>query len=915
MNKQTSFNLPINLSKNEWHHNTLDQIIKDYGTSIESGLSKEDVNLRINKFGKNIITSQKKQNLFITFLLQFHQPLVYILILSGGVSAILGKLVDALVIFLVVLINAFIGFIQESKATKAISSLAQKLESETLVLRDGEKIKISSCLLVPGDIVMLSSGDKVPADLRIVSSKNLQVNESALTGESLPVEKQNNILEEDTLLADRTNMLYASSLVTYGQGTGIVVATGDKTEMGKIGRALATAESQETPLTKKIAKFSNLLLYIIIAFAVLTFIVGILHGQNIVDVFMAAVALSVAAIPEGLPAAVTITLAIGVNRMARRQAIIRKLPAVETLGSTTIICSDKTGTLTENQMTVKFIWVSGTKYQLTGTGYMPKGEAILNGNVTNLDHETFECLRAGLLCNDSKIIKEINNSNEYYHVQGDPTEGALITSAFKVGLDEKNEIANYQRIDSIPFESENQFMATLHIDKDRQKNIVYLKGSLSSLLPLCVNNFIKSNLNSNNNNSSIFNPEIIKSASNDMAKEGLRVLAFARGEYPLDKQSISVLDIQTGKFDFLGLQAMIDPPREEAKKAVRACRAAGIQVKMITGDQVLTASKIAEEIGLSDTTPISITGKELAKIKDEELPEIAEKTSVFARVTPEQKLKLVKALQQRNHIVAMTGDGVNDAPALKQADIGVAMGITGTEVSKEAADMVLTDDNFASIEAAVEEGRCVFDNLIKFISWTIPTNLGQGLVVLFAIIFNVSALPLLPVQILWINTTTAVFLGLTLAFENKSSKIMQRKPRRPETPILTKVLMFRIIIISIFLVTGSFGLYELELYYGASIEAARSTAVNVFIVVQTAYLLNCRSLTGSFFSLKFLSNKWLLSGIIIMFALQFAFIYLPIMNKLFHTAPVSLSSWGRVILLALLSFLFIEFEKWIRYRR
>ncbi|MBF0297898.1 MAG: cation-transporting P-type ATPase [Oligoflexia bacterium] len=902
-----------NLSNEKWHHLPLEKIIEEYATNLDVGLKQKDADDRINKFGANEITAQKKQSLAIIFLSQFHQPLVYILILSGTASAILGKWTDALVIFLVVLINAIIGFIQEIKATKAIESLAKSLSSEASVLRDGEKRRISSTLLVSGDIVLLSSGDKVPADLRLISAKNLQVNESALTGESLPVQKQNVILDEDVLLADRTNMLYASSLVTYGQGTGVVIATGDKTEMGKISKSIATAESHDTPLTKKIAKFSNLLLYIIIAFALITFIVGIIHGQNIVDVFMAAVALSVAAIPEALPAAVTITLAIGVNRMAKRRAIIRKLPAVETLGSTTVICSDKTGTLTENQMTVQFIWSSGIEYKVTGVGYAPIGSALLNGNTSPLHHEAIECLRAGLLCNDSKIVKENDNKNdnknETYQVEGDPTEGALITASLKLGLEEKRELEKYPRIDSVPFESENQYMATLHRIKDKQSNVVYLKGSLSALLPICDRAL------SDNPKSFDFNPEAIKIASQNMAKQGLRVLAFARKEYPLDKLTISIPDIESGGFSFLGLQAMIDPPREEAKKAVRACRSAGIQVKMITGDQLLTASKIAQEVGLSDTTPIAITGKELAKLKDDEFPEVAEKTTVFARVTPEQKLKLVKALQQRKHIVAMTGDGVNDAPALKQANIGVAMGITGTEVSKEAADMVLTDDNFASIEAAVEEGRCVFDNLIKFISWTIPTNLGQGLVVLLAIIFNVASLPLLPVQILWINTTSAILLGLTLAFESKSANIMQRHPRKPDTPILTNELIFRIVIISLFLVTGSFGLYKFELYYGASLEAARTVAVNVFIVVQTAYLLNCRSLTRSMLAMGVLSNRWLLGGVSLMFIFQFAFVYLPIMNKLFHTAPVSLASWGRVILLALVSYLFIELEKWIRYQR
>ncbi len=583
----------------------------------------------------------------------------------------------------------------------------------------------------------------------------------------------------------------------------MVFATGANTEVGRISTLVSTADILETPLTRKIAAFSRLLLVVILALAVLTFVVGVMRGQKAFDMFMAAVALAVGAIPEGLPAAVTITLAIGVSRMARRRAIIRKLPAVETLGSTTTICSDKTGTLTVNQMTVREISAAGQKFELTGSGYGPEGEIKTGAVGYDFPNNvaTRECLLAGLLCNDSTIAQKGGR----WDVNGDPTEGALIVAARKAGLDEGLIHQELPRLDSIPFESQHQYMATLHDRKSDGSRLVYVKGGVEVVLSKC-----KSALDTSGHAVEL-DSSVIHAQTEEMASQGLRVLAFARGELPADATAIGHSDI--ANLTFLGLQGMIDPPRPEAIDAVRACQSAGIRIKMITGDHPITARAIAEKLGLdgaatgTEQSPLVMTSQDLAEKSDQELIDIAEQVAVFARATPEQKLRLVRALQANGHVVAMTGDGVNDAPALKQSDIGVAMGVGGTEVAKEAADMILTDDNFATIEAAVEEGRGVFDNLTKFIVWTLPTNLGEGLVILAAIFAGVT-LPLLPVQILWINMTTAVLLGLMLAFEPKEPDIMRRAPRDPKTPILDGTLILRIGIVGFIMLIGAFGSFE-----------------------------------------------------------------------------------------------------------
>lgn len=887
-----------NLIGKHWHHMPAEEVIDLLETSPDKGLDQFETEDRRKQFGDNVITAKKGKGPLMRFLLQFHQPLIYILLAAGLITSLLAEWVDAGVIFGVVLVNAVIGFLQESKAVKAMEALARTMVTEATVIRHGAKVRISSAAVVLGDIVLLQSGDKVPADLRLFTARDLQVDESALTGESLPVQKTEEILPHDTVLADRNNMAYGSTLVTYGQASGVVVATGDHTEVGRISQLISETEELQTPLLRKIEEFSKVLLYVILGLAGITFVVGIMRGQSAFDMFMAAVALAVGAIPEGLPAAMTITLAIGVARMAKRKAIIRKLPAVETLGSTTVICSDKTGTLTENQMTVQEIVSAGEGYAVSGTGYAAEGEITAQSgrNESTLTPAVIETLRCGLLCNDSLLVER----EGYLTVQGDPTEGALITSAAKAGLSLDEENSQFRRLDTIPFESHHQYMATLHTDP-QSKDVVYVKGSVEALLERCTDTLDPQGAPAE------LDPAAVQAAVGAMASRGLRVLAFARKIVPQGKNRIDHKDVGTG-LTFLGLQGMIDPPRNEAIEAVRNCHSAGIRVKMITGDHALTASAIAGRIGLVNAEK-AVTGQQLASMSDREIIDVVDKVSVYARVAPEQKLRLVEALQVKGNVVAMTGDGVNDAPALKRADIGVAMGITGTDVAKEASDMVLTDDNFASIEAAVEEGRGTFDNLTKFIVWTLPTNIGEGLVILAAVFAGVT-LPILPVQILWINMTTAVLLGLMLVFEPKEPGIMERLPRDPQEPILTRTLMWRIIIVGFLLLVGAFGLFKYELLNGADVTKARTVAVNVFVMGELMYLFNCRSLTKSVFEVGFFSNIWVFGGAGIMVVLQVLFTYVPVMNTAFQSSPISLEAWARILAVSSLVVVVVGIEKW-----
>jgi cation-transporting P-type ATPase F len=893
------------LKKTPWHSLPVEGVLDKIKTDPEAGLSSDAVEARRKSLGANQLTPKKQTPLWLRFLVQFHQPLIYILLIATAVTLLLQEWVDASVIFGVVIVNALIGFIQESKALKALDALSRSMTAHATVVRNGKEEKVSSVDLVPGDIVIVSSGDKVPADIRLLKSRDLYVNESALTGESVPAEKNTEKLDSETSLADRSNMIYASTFITHGQARGVVAATGDSTETGRISELISAADVLQTPLTKKIAHFSHLLLYGIIALAGATFLVGVLRGNSFTDMFMAAVALAVGAIPEGLPATVTITLAIGVSRMAKRHAIIRKLPAVETLGSASVICSDKTGTLTENQMTVQQILSGDNIYRVSGSGYSEDGEITLKDRESGSDHNALkECLRAGSLCNDSRVVEK----DGIFTVEGDPTEGALIVSAKKARSIIKDDIQKLNRIDSLPFESQYQYMATLN-KGDGGKRFVYLKGSIEKVLSLCENQLF------DGNNIKAVSREGIQQAADSMASSGLRVLAFARMDVDSNTKSLNRENIKKS-FIFLGLQGMIDPPRKEAIEAVKTCYKAGIQVKMITGDHLLTAKAIAKKLGFkaqssdgsAEEELLAVSGEELEKLSDDELKNTADKASVFARVTPEQKLRLVKALQARGYVTAMTGDGVNDAPALKQANIGVAMGRSGTEVAKEAADMILVDDNFASIEGAVEEGRCVFDNLRKFIVWTIPTNLGEALAILVAVFIG-SVLPIVPVQILWVNMTAAICLGLMLAFEPKEPDIMSRPPIDPKIPIMTRSLLLRTLFVGALLTLGVFGLFMYETHIGATLEQARTVAVNVIIFGELFYLFNCRSLTRSMFAVGIFSNKWIIVGVSGMIMLQVLFTYMPFMNRFFQSAPIDIYSWMRILAAGFALYVIVGIQK------
>ncbi|MEN9518971.1 MAG: hypothetical protein RLZZ381_1559 [Cyanobacteriota bacterium] len=917
------------IESKKWHSNSVRELSHYLETNLETGLTSTQVKPRQERYGANELKSKPTKNPIIRFLEQFNQPLLYILLIAGAVKAFLGEWVSAWVIWAVTLINAIIGFVQEAKAESAIAALASAVQTETTICRNGKKLRVNSTELVPGDLVLLASGDKVPADLRLVEVKNLQINESALTGESVAVEKTTQLFESDTPLAERSNMAYAGSFVTSGQGRGIVVAIAEETETGRISQLMENQTNLTTPLTRKFDKFSRTLLYIILGVATFTFAVGLGYGNSWVSMFEAAVALAVSAIPEGLPAVVTVTLAIGVSRMARRHAIIRKLPAVETLGSATVICSDKTGTLTENQMTVQAIYAGGQNYSVSGTGYAPEGKIFLpieksknnlnhkNTNASHLNNEhlksqiaLLECLKAGLLCNDSHL--EVQEGE--WVVVGDPTEGALIAAANKVGFTQSDLEETMPRLDVIPFESEYQYMATLH-PKELTTDItstlaevgshhnsslktIYVKGSVEAILPRC------QQMLDTQGNFHPLQPEGIQAEVERMAQQGLRVLALGKKSVSASHNSLNHSDIAT-ELVFLGLQGMIDPPRQEAIKAVRACQSAGIQVKMITGDHAVTARAIASQMGLQQQGEVlAFTGRKLTQMNQLELTNAATDGVVFARVAPEQKLRLVETLQATGKVVAMTGDGVNDAPALKQADIGIAMGKAGTEVAKEAADMILTNDNFASIKAAVEEGRTVYRNLLKAIAFILPVNGGESMTIVISVLLA-RALPILSLQVLWLNMINSIAMTVPLAFEPRSSRTMEQPPRPANEPLLDRPLLLRILVISLFNWLLIFGVFEWINTTTGNIDLARTMAIQALVAGRIFYLLSISQLGVALVAgisgrtEKLTDAPAIVIGIVSTIVLQVIFSQSNVMNNLFSTAPLNSNQWLICLLIGL----------------
>ena len=885
-----------------WHALSAADALDRHGADAELGLAEDEAAARLLRHGPNRLREKAERSALRRFLGQLTQPLVLVLIGAGTVTAGLGEWVDSSVIFGVVLVNAAIGYLQEGKAEAALAALARALATDVTVLRGGRQRRMDAVHLVPGDVVGLAAGDKVPADLRILSGKQLRTIEAQLTGEAAPIDKHFNELPADTPLADRRNMAYAGTTVVAGQGRGLVIATADATETGRISTLIANAPEIATPLTKKMGEFAGLLLWVILGLAALTFVVGVMRGESMTEMLRAAVALAVGAIPEGLPAAMSITLAIGVSRMARRRAIIRQLPAVEALGSTTVICSDKTGTLTENAMTVTELRVGGEAFSVSGQGYAPEGSLYQAGAATEVAGALREALLAGVLCNDAALYHE----NRQWQITGDPTEAALLVVARKGGLDETTLRNLFPRRDELPFDSARQTMATLHIVEGVP--VTYVKGAIERLLPAC-----RSMLAADGSEARL-DCAALEESARLMAARGLRVLALARG-HPAAGEVLDEATIGTGLV-FLGLAGMIDPPRLRAVSAVRACHAAGIRVTMITGDHAETARAIAGQIGIVEDgrTARVLTGRDLALLDDAALKAAAAGINVFARVEPEQKLRLVRALQAEGEVVAMTGDGVNDAPALKQADIGIAMGMGGTDVAKEAAAMVLTDDNFATIEAAVEEGRGIYDNLVKFITWTLPTNFGEGLVILAAIVAGVT-LPITPLQILWINMTTAVLLGLPLAFEPAERGIMQRPPRPPRAPVLDAVLIGRVVLVGVLMLAASFGMFLLALERGQPMAEARTIAMNMFVAIEIVYLFSCRSLRLPVTAVAAFSNPWVWWGTGLQCALQLAITYWAPLNAAFATAPVSARAWGEIAAIALAAMAIIEMEKRWRARK
>ena len=862
------------------------------------GLSDAEARRRLELFGPNRLKPPPRRGPAARFLLQFHNVLIYVLLASSTVTAALGHWVDTGVILGVVIINAVIGFIQEGKAEKALDAIRNMLSLNAAVLRDGRRETIPAEQLVPGDVVILASGDKVPADLRLIEVKTLRIDEAALTGESEPVEKTLSAVDAAAPVADRACMAYSGTLVTYGYGAGVVVTTADATEIGRISGMLREVQELATPLIRKMGMFARWLTLVILGASAAVFAFGMLVRNYAADeMFLAVVGLAVAAIPEGLPAIMTITLAVGVQRMAQRNAIIRRLPAVETLGSVTVICSDKTGTLTRNEMTAQSVITADATYAVSGVGYAPHGGFEVGGGAVHPPDcpDLIDLARAGLLCNDAALSER----GGAWYLEGDPTEGALLTLALKAGLDLGFEHKSAPRTDAIPFESEHRFMATLHHDHAGHV-YTYVKGAPERVLEMCAFERLGGQAR----------PLDVRAwhrRVEELADSGQRVLALAVRPLSDSARELAFGDVEQGLV-LLGVVGIIDPPREEAVAAVAQCRAAGIRVKMITGDHVATGRAIGRALGIGDGAR-AIGGAEIETMDPAALRRVASKVDVFARASPEHKLRLVQALQSEGHIVAMTGDGVNDAPALKRADIGVAMGIKGTEAAKEAAGMVLADDNFASISHAVEEGRTVYDNLKKAILFILPTNGGEAGVIVLAILLGV-ALPITAVQILWVNMITTVTLSLAIAFEPAEANVMRRPPRDPREPLLSGFLVWRIVLVSVLLVGACFGLFLWELERGMSIEAARTVAVNMIVVGEMAYLFNSRYVYASVLSRKGLfGNRYVLIAIAVLLPMQLLFSYAVFMQGWFGTAGIDATAWSRIVACAAVLFGTVELEK------
>ncbi len=888
--------------KRPWHSLTADDALSALD-SRRDGLTSEEATTRLARHGPNHLVGKKKTPPLVVLLRQFLSPLIYILLAAVAVSIIVGDLLDAWVILAVLVLNAVVGFVQETRAEKAMEALIQMAAPKARVRRDGRVQLLAATEIVPGDIVTIEAGDKVPGDARIVSVSNLKVNESALTGESMPIDKSTAVVDAAatatgvTAIADRLDLVYMGTIVTYGRATAVITETGMRTEIGRIATAIQAVEETVTPLQRSIAKISNYVIVLFLAVCGLLAIVGLIRGLPWLEVFLLAVAAAVSAIPEGLPAVVTVVLAVGMRFMAQRNAIIRKLVAVETLGSATVICSDKTGTLTLNEMTVRRLYIGGRLIKVAGDGYDPSGNFSQDDQILDpaVDPELLTMLRAGALCNDAQLTGDATDGTAVPGIIGDPTEGALVAAAAKAGLAKNDMESESPRLDEIPFRSERLYMATLHEHEfsPKRKNshgrarIIYLKGAVERLLPLSqyllrdgkVAPLRKADASA------------IADANTAMATDAMRVIAVAYLEVP---ETLDKLTEQTLKHGlvFVGLAGMADPPRDEAREAIGLCHGAGIKVIMITGDNRVTAESIARQLDLP--TGRAVTGPELATMSDKELAGAVEDVSVFARIEPLHKLRIVNALKTHGHVVAMTGDGVNDALALRAADIGVAMGITGTDVAKEASDVVLTDDNFASVVSAVEEGRAIFNRLRGVVFFLLSTNLGE-LIALILSVLVVGKAPLLAVQIIWVNLVTDTVPAIPLGLEPRAGDEIKHPPRDPRVGLIYPGLIFRILFLAVQMGVGLFLVFTWA-ESRMPIEEARTLAFCSMSAFELFRAFNARSDERTVFSLGVFRNRWLVYATFITIALQLMVVYVPFLRTAFGTVPIGLDRWGIALL-------------------
>ncbi len=891
----------------QWHRHTIQEIFAELGSS-QKGLTTEEAERRLAQYGPNQLTEEEGVNLLAIAMNQVKSPLIFILAVAGVVTLSLSEYIDSGVIFAVILLNGVIGFVQELKAEKSVRSLKKLVNPKAHVLRDGKEREVDSRTLVPGDVVFLVSGSMAPADLRMFSATELKIDESMLTGESIPVEKSIDpiVTDEHLTPGDKVNMGFMGSIVVSGRGKAVVVETGAATELGGIAQDMQDVGVVQAPIQQKIHRFAQIIGLIVLGSAGLLFGLGIFVGEPVKEMFMTAVAAAVATVPEGLPIVVTIAMAVGVARMARHNAIIRKLPAVETLGSTTVICSDKTGTLTVNEMTVKRAYDGRHDWELDGEGYEPEGgvRAFTEGGpkeLQSMDQEDLESLqtmmRVGLLCNESRLMYE----DEAWRVDGDPTEGALIVSARKTGMTRDSERESWPELDMLPFESDRGYMATLHQHGDRK--IMFVKGGPDRLLELCQTCTYQQGINAGE----------IRDKAAEWAREGLRVLAFAVREMPADSEHITDTDA-TDRLVFVGLQGMIDPPRPQAIEAIKGCRRAGITVKMITGDHADTAKAISRKLGLTDEHDEVVTGGMLHSMSDAQLAEKVKTVNVFARIAPSQKYRIVEALKEQGEIVAVTGDGVNDAPALKASHIGVAMGKNGTDVAREAADMVLVDDNFSSIYSAVREGRIVFENLRKVTFFLIPTGIAAVWSILASVLMGIP-IPYVPAQLLWINLVTNGLQDVALAFEPGEPGVENKPPRPPKEGVMNRRLVERTLIVSILIAIGVVYIFTYAMNQGYSLEKARTMAVTTMVFFQFFQAWNARSELKSVFRLSPFSNKFLFISMFLAVLAQVTVVYSPALQWVFRTEALALYDWVKIIAMSASVIVLVELDKFVRRQR